>query len=172
MIYQGGCTPNQHKCPGLWRAQGWTAGDPCPCLSLFLGLQSVSSSFLLPLSSDFPPLLSPSSVTSTWIWGSRGSESHKLQPALSASSTALSPWWLMPGCSCLLLVLSVFHSVFFLCFVSPLSSSHLTFTMFVINRIQVETSLQEKKSEYKVCVVYATCITAWKWVLLKVLHEE
>lgn len=56
--------------------------------------------FLLPtLSSHFSPLLSPSSVTSTWIWGSRGSESHKLQPAMSASSTALSPWWLMPGCS-------------------------------------------------------------------------
>lgn len=81
--------------------KGGTTMSLCPCLSLFLGLQCL----LFLLSSHSPPLLPSSSVTSTRIWDSRGSEPHKLQFPTPALSTTLSPWWLMPGCPWLLAVL-------------------------------------------------------------------
>lgn len=87
-----------------------TTGNACPCRLLSLGLQSAPPLPALPsILYPFLPLLSPSSVTSTPIWGSRGSQSHKLQPNASARSTAVTmvtdAWvFLLPPCTfCLLL---------------------------------------------------------------------
>lgn len=150
-MHQGGCTPqinpSVQDCAEPRERLLWI----CPCLSLFLGLQSHSPPLLLlppTLSSHSPLLLSPSSVTSTRLWDPRGSESHKLQSAMSASSAALSPF------------LFVFLSLLSIS-TEPLSPH--------THCCQYKLTGHCKSGNYNESVWFAISVTVRMWVLMKLL---
>lgn len=143
--------PNQ-QCPGLCRAEGGTAVNVCPCLSSFLGLQSLpppylpSSSYSSPLILlfSFPPVLSHQQD-----FGTQG-----VQSPTSRSLLCLPPLQLCHhGDWCLGVLGSrcVPFLVFFTCFVSVLCPSHLTSTV-------INTSWQEA-AEVKVRMKVPSCYT-------------
>lgn len=112
--------------------------DACPCHLLFLGLQSTLPPLALPSSSyPFLPLLSPRSVTSTWILGLQG---FTVPQAVAYYICHHGDWCLgVPATS-----LHSLSSDFLLCFISLLSSSPHIHNAYY----------QYKKSEWKV----------WMWV--------